>query len=76
MPKKTAPSVNGEKVGHTDMTYSKVTDVELGMVVVEDKDDGEEVVIYKAMSGDTVRRSDSPVDAVMGVIEAETGGVV
>jgi len=73
----TVANTDGENVGATDIPYTKQFDIELGTVVVEDKQDGEEVIIWKASTSDgTVRRSDSPVDAVMGVIESVSGGVV
>lgn len=56
------------------MTYTPRFEIEVGHVVVEDKDSGREMCQWKAITGDHEVVSDSPTDAVMGIIEKVTGG--
>lgn len=51
-------------------------DIHVETCVMEDVDAGEQVVMWRAYSDNEVSRSSSPMDAVMEVIERETGGVV
>ena len=56
------------------LTYTPKFEIEVGHVVVEDKDSGREMCQWKAITGEHEVVSDSPTDAVMGVIEKVTGG--
>jgi len=51
-------------------------DIHVETCVMEDVDAGKQVVMWKAYSDNEVSRSSSPMDAVMEVIERETGGVL
>ena len=56
------------------LTYIPKFKIEVGHVVVEDKDSGREMCQWKAITGEHEVVSDSPTDAVMGIIEKVTGG--
>lgn len=52
-------------------------DIHVEQCVMMDQDTDDQIVMWKAEgSSGTVVRSNSPTDAVMGVIEGETGGVI
>jgi len=51
-------------------------DIHVETCVMEDVDEEEQVVMWKAHSDNEVSRSSSPMEAVMEVIERETGGVL
>jgi len=51
-------------------------DIHVETCVMEDVDAEKQVVMWKASSDSEVSRSSSPMEAVMEVIERETGGVL
>lgn len=51
-------------------------DIHVETCIMDDIDTGRQYVMWKAISDDEVSVSDSPMGAVMEVIERETGGVV
>jgi hypothetical protein len=58
-------------------TFTPQFDIEVGKVVVEDKHANEEMIQWKAITSDGIECvSNSPMDAVMGAVEEQTGGVV
>jgi hypothetical protein len=63
-----------------DGAYAEQFQLSVGRVVVEDKEDGEEIVQWKAKAHDGTEEvghvSSSPTDCVMSVIEDVTGGII
>lgn len=58
-------------------TFTRQFDIEVGKVVVEDKHASEEIIQWKAITSDGIECvSNSPMDAVMGAVEEQTGGIV
>jgi len=50
--------------------------ISVGTTVVEEKSTGEEIVMWKADSGEYSSVDSHPVSAVMAVVEAEEDGVI
>jgi len=58
-------------------TFTHQFDIEVGKVVVEDKHADKEIIQWKAITSDGIECvSNSPMDAVMGAVEEQTGGIV
>lgn len=51
-------------------------DIHVETCIMEDIDAGRQVVMWKASTENEIARSSTPMEAVMEVIERETGGVI
>lgn len=65
---------DGEDEGGPPPLFREEFDITVGQVVMEDKETFEQQVMWKAKADDESCVSDSITDAVMGCIEAVTGG--
>lgn len=56
-----------------EASYHQLAQIEIGEVVVYDRHEGRDVVQYKAMGAGHSVISDSPMDAVMGLVQKIRG---
>jgi len=69
--------LSAEQTGNPESDYYKRFDLEVGQVRVEIGNTGDCEWMWKAETSDGVTNvSSSPMDAVMGCLEEQTGGVV
>lgn len=67
---------NGTVVGATADTALPSFDIHVETCVMVDQDTDEQVVMWKANTDNHLSRSSSPIEAVMEVIERESGGEI